>query len=908
MGQAGDYEALIRELLVGVAGGWSYGNVTVWLWGVDEEDLTLYLRKFAEGLLLERDRDLIEQLKLLGKMTPGKLASEALTIVARLDRSYEQNSELLNHEAWFSRGIDLREQGLYQEAIASYDWAIKIKPDKHEYWYERGIVLGNLGRNEEAISSYDRAIEIKSDKHEYWYNRGVVLGNLGRYEEAITSYDSAIRINNNFLDSWKNKGGALFTLERYEDALDIVDQEIKIKPDNYEAWCNKGHTLHHVRRYEEAIASYDQAIKINGDKNHAWSIRGNIFHDLGRYEEAIISYSRATELDPNDFNAWLRQGVILCDILGKPKQAIESFNRAIEIDNEHHSDNEYHSWYNRSVAIGLSEGYQAKIDAIREAFKNINLNTYPEGWGFLQNRIGRTHYKEGNNQSLNDSKDYYIQALSSYKEALKTLTREEFPELRLETLIYTAKVYLAQKQPPAALDCKIEAADILRDLLNAEPTFAGKKRLQLKYTSLRQLDVDLFVASGDNIRALQAAELDKNNHLTWLLTALDETIISPKYDQMQQLLITTSGDRLTGIVYWHLSPDNLTTFILHPHKPQPEVLTSPSQNLWTWLKKYDLEKIETANWQELGNILQISQINPHLDGIEHLILIPHRDLHRLPLHSYWQNLTTTYLPSIQIGLNLQAKPQPDRSAGFLLIESPDYRQPIQLKGDVKSLSILSNAEIEAAIIAHLFQPKTIIPMGEVSKDNLCAAFNTPHAYGHFNGHAYHDPRRPQDSSLFLDGDTLTCPDFAQIDLTPYYLISLSACETGITSHQTIDTEYVGLVSAFLSRGTNYVISTLWSVQDLPSSLLMMAFYMYIKKGVPAPLALQKAAHWLKNLTHAKEAEFHQNICQRLPQNSPAIETVSSNRKNAEAAAEKNPDAKPYSSPDCWAAFTISGWG
>jgi hypothetical protein len=106
----------------------------------------------------------------------------------------------------------------------------------------------------------------------------------------------------------------------------------------------------------------------------------------------------------------------------------------------------------------------------------------------------------------------------------------------------------------------------LGDLLNAEPTFAGKKRLQLEYVSLSQLDVDLFVASGDNIRAIETAERDKNNHLIWLLTALDEKIISPKYPQMQQLL-TASGDLKTGIVYWHLSPDHLTTFILHLHQP-----------------------------------------------------------------------------------------------------------------------------------------------------------------------------------------------------------------------------------------------------------------------------------------------------------------------------------------------------
>jgi CHAT domain-containing protein len=97
------------------------------------------------------------------------------------------------------------------------------------------------------------------------------------------------------------------------------------------------------------------------------------------------------------------------------------------------------------------------------------------------------------------------------------------------------------------------------------------------------------------------------------------------------------------------------------------------------------------------------------------------------------------------------------------------------------------------------------------------------------------------------------------------------------------------------------------VQDLPSSLLMMAFYLYLKDN-PAPLALYKAAHWLKNLTHAEEAKFHQNVYQRLPQNLPGIATVKSNLQNAEAAAQENPTATPYSNPYYWAAFTISGWG
>jgi tetratricopeptide (TPR) repeat protein len=272
MEQAGDYEALIRELLAGVAGGWSYGSVTVWLWGVGEEDLTLWLRDFAEGLSLERDRELIEQLKLLGKMTPGKLASEALTIVAKLDRSYEQNSELLNHEAWFSTGIDLCEEGMNEEAIASYDRAIEIKPDLHEAWYNRGNLLDKLSKHEEAIASYDRAIEIKLDKYQAWHNRGNVLDKLSKHEEAIASYDRAIEIKSDLHEAWFYRGISLFKLSRDEEAIASYKRAIKIKPDYHEAWYSRGTSLGNLSRHEEAIASCEWAIEFKHDEYFYWYV------------------------------------------------------------------------------------------------------------------------------------------------------------------------------------------------------------------------------------------------------------------------------------------------------------------------------------------------------------------------------------------------------------------------------------------------------------------------------------------------------------------------------------------------------------------------------------------------------------------------------------------------------------
>ncbi len=68
---------------------------------------------------------------------------------------------MVNQEAeeWFDRGYLQYERGDFEGAIASFDEAIKLKPDFYKVWYNRGEALVDLKRFEEAIASYDKAIE-----------------------------------------------------------------------------------------------------------------------------------------------------------------------------------------------------------------------------------------------------------------------------------------------------------------------------------------------------------------------------------------------------------------------------------------------------------------------------------------------------------------------------------------------------------------------------------------------------------------------------------------------------------------------------------------------------------------------------------------------------------------------------
>jgi CHAT domain-containing protein/Flp pilus assembly protein TadD len=887
MGQARDYEALIRELLAGVGGGWSYGNVTDWLICKDlkDRDLTQWLRENVAAL--GTDELVREQLGHLAGLGWGEL-TEAAEMVK------EWEPQVAEWNEWEEDWVDF-------EGFDNFEWL--------EPWEE-------------------------------CFNRGNELLELDKYEEAISSLDKAIELNPDYCQAWNGRGEAMRYLERYEEAIYSFDRAIEISPDSYLAWMLRGRTLNILGRYENALSSINRSIHLDPNFSPTWYLQCYILSNLKRYEKALSICNRIIEVDPDDYEAWIVRSSVLNN-LGKYDDSIASSNRAIKLKPDYHI-----AWNNRCIAIGNLHGYQAKINVYNEAFQYISFDTKPEGWGFLQSLIGDTHHKEGINQLFNHRRNpqpYYNQAITGYKEALKARTRKELPKLRLDTLIDITKVYLAQHNTHAAHQCKTEAFEILQDLLNAQPTPEGRKRLQIEYHSLRHLDVDLFIANGDNINALVAAELDKNNRLTWLLSALAETTISPAYAQMQQLLTTEQ----TGIVYWHLSPDNLTTFILTANDSQPLVWESDrrqqAQQLAKWIKEWDTQyrdygskngsKKSTATqpssngevikdekehhpWRknlpdylaQLQQILEIDKICAQLPAtLTHLILIPHGDLHRFPLHTLFlasaklPNLRScTYLPSIQIGLNLQQRSNPNRSYTPLLsVEDPETHQ-----------DKMPFAQIESTIVRHLLHPNTHINSKSAILATVDNALRQPHASFHFTGHAAYNSRSPEASALALTDEPLTAKRISQLDLSSYNLITLAACETAITGRENINTEYVGLTSAFLQAGAANILSTLWQVDEIANAWFTIYFYQQLLSGKSPAEALAITQRWLQTVTWQNLADWLTELSQ-LPQLEIGIidrltARITNILKEGGTIGLDRPTK--YSHPYYWAAFTLTGEG
>jgi tetratricopeptide (TPR) repeat protein len=297
------------------------------------------------------------------ELTPEEKTQKILEIQELLEH---------NHQTPSNKPSLLRELGLlyaaaqeYEDAVASYEQALKIKADYHQAWNFRGYALGKLGRNEDAVASYKQALEIKADYHQAWNNLGNALVKLGRNEDAVASYDQVVKIKPDYHYAWNNRGYALGKLGRNEDAVASYDQAVKIKPDYHQAWNNWGYALGKLGRNEDAVASYDQALKIKPDYHQVWYNRGYALVKLGRYEDAVASYEQALKIKPDNHQAWYNRGIALCQ-LGRNEDAVASYDQAVKIKPDKHQ-----AWYNKACSYALQGNIEQVIENLQKA---INLN------------------------------------------------------------------------------------------------------------------------------------------------------------------------------------------------------------------------------------------------------------------------------------------------------------------------------------------------------------------------------------------------------------------------------------------------------------------------------------------------------------------------------------------------------
>jgi len=395
-------------------------------------------------------------------------------------------------------------------------------------------------------------------------------------------------------------------------------------------------------------------------------------------------------------------------------------------------------------------------------------------------------------------------------------------------------------------------------------------------------------------------------------------------------------DERTAIIEWYLMGDRFFTFIITRHSPYPKVWQFSAKDMKALRKRtiayLRLYYRKGSNWwrnqleerlRNLAEILHIDEILSHIPAeCNQLILIPHQGMHILPLHALplgkkeqtGKQTTQNYLldkfprgvryaPSCQL-LQLSQNRQRPHFNYLFAIQNPTDDLPY------------TNLEVE--IIRTFFPSAQVLAKQEATEAALKVNQELPLANcNHFSCHGKFNLKSPLESALILAKDEqpedglLTLAEIFELTLNQCRIVTLSACETGLTGLNDISDEYISLPSGFLYAGSPSVISSLWRVQDFSTTFLMIRFYENLsqfprlQEGTVA-IALNQAQQWLRNLS---TEEFEKLINKYKPQIEQIFSQLPERKYRIFQASLKQVCKRqpyPFANPYYWAAFTATG--
>lgn len=196
----------------------------------------------------------------------------------------------------------LREAGRYGEAEAAYQRLLALDPSQPTAWYNLGFVQRMQGRFEEALASYDEALKRGvSGPEEAHLNRAVIFADhLRREDKAERELNAALARNRRYAPALFNLANLKEDRGHRAEAMALYEQVLETAPRAYEALARLAQIAPvssaddaMVRRVRAALAAPDAS---PADRASLGFALGRMLDQAGAYDEAFDAYAEANRM------------------------------------------------------------------------------------------------------------------------------------------------------------------------------------------------------------------------------------------------------------------------------------------------------------------------------------------------------------------------------------------------------------------------------------------------------------------------------------------------------------------------------------------------------------------------------------------------------------------------------------
>jgi len=267
---------------------------------------------------------------------------------------------------------------------------LKADPNNPALYLKRARVYQKYNDNLLAIEDVDRAIKIDSLVPEYYLLKAELQKKEGGYADAKRTLDKCLFIDNKNVQARIELGWIAFIIQNYKQAIEYADAALKLNVYAAEAYHLKGMIFSEQKDTAKAISSFITATEQESNYYDAY-IQLGILHlnqknklaidyfknavnikpkssealynyafanqQFGNYNEAIATYQKMIVIQPFR-EPYFNLAYIHQEYLDKPQEAIEFYNKAIQLSPFYHQ-----AYYNRGLCFEkLGDFKNAELD------------------------------------------------------------------------------------------------------------------------------------------------------------------------------------------------------------------------------------------------------------------------------------------------------------------------------------------------------------------------------------------------------------------------------------------------------------------------------------------------------------------------------------------------------------------
>jgi tetratricopeptide (TPR) repeat protein len=179
----------------------------------------------------------------------------------------------------FLLGVQLYQEGKYDQAIENFEVVLKENPDFAEGHYNIGMALLRKGDPDAALARMKKAIEIKSDFLAAYFGMGQAYIEKGDYEQAISVYQKALAIKPEDAEVHLNLGILYFNSQNDDLAEAALLKARELNPSLVNTYYQLG--LLYLRReeIEKSRQNFERFLELAPQASEAAAVK-NLLEEL----------------------------------------------------------------------------------------------------------------------------------------------------------------------------------------------------------------------------------------------------------------------------------------------------------------------------------------------------------------------------------------------------------------------------------------------------------------------------------------------------------------------------------------------------------------------------------------------------------------------------------------------------